>query len=270
MKRTLTLTSYNIQDGLYEDQIVQNIIDMVQEGVDIFCLQETRLIKNDFIVDRMKKELGTQWQSESFLGTDNPKLELGLTILWQSKKLHLLKLEKMLFPKNNYVGVYDKLIRSFFTPMQRGALIASFDIGGVTARITNLHLDMKNGGSRRLNHIAYLTTYLKKYPVKHEIVCGDFNTSVTTTLGKRQKKRVEELLGNEFIDAFPNLKWTFDGASIDPNKYYSSVHKLFIKAGFRLYRKLDYIFVRDMLLIQSTQKIMSGSDHHPLIATVEL
>lgn len=270
MTRHLTLASYNIQDGIYEDLIIQNILQMAQEGVDVFCLQETRQIKEDFIIDRMKKELGNEWQTETLLGNDNPRLELGLTFLWNAKQLELTTLEKILFPKKDFVGVYDQLIRTFFTPMQRGALIAVFKKNGNLLRITNLHLDMKNGPARRLHHVAYIANHLKKNPMKQEIICGDFNTSVTTTFGKRQKKRIEALFGNDFVDAFPDLKWTFDGASIDESTFYRHVHKLFIKAGFRLYRKLDYIFVKHVRLKSTTQNIMPGSDHYPLIITFEV
>ena len=64
--KILTLVSYNIQNGVYEESIIKNIHTLIAEGVDVFCLQETRVIKPKFICDRLKNELGSEWQVEYF------------------------------------------------------------------------------------------------------------------------------------------------------------------------------------------------------------
>ncbi len=266
----LKLASYNIQDGIYEDLIIQNVHRMVSEGVDIFCLQETRIIKPNFIIDRLKAELGDEWQGEYFLGVDNPRLEVGLTILWKSVKLNLQELDKFFLPKLNYVGLYDHFITSVFTPAQRGAMIATFDINGTIVRITNLHLDFKNGAARRRSQVEYLVDHLSKNPVLHEIICGDFNTSVKNGTSKNQKNWIGQSLQNEFVDAFPDLKWTFDGASIDPTRFFSGIHKLLLRLGVRFYRKLDYIFLKNINLTNAKMEQLKGSDHYPLVITFEV
>jgi len=270
MSAKLKLASYNIQDGLYEDLIVDNIHKMVSDGVDIFCLQETRIIKSDFIVERLKKELGNGWRGEYFLGIDNPRTEIGVTILWKSTKLNLQELEKIFLPKLNYVSLYDYFITSFFKPAQRGAMIATFSINGVLLRITNLHLDFKNGTARRMNQVEYLTYHLNKKPTAHhEIIGGDFNTHIPKVTLK-ERNWIISLLGNEFVDAFPNLEWTFDGASIDPKRVFSGLQKILLSLGIRFYRKLDYIFLKNIKLTDAKMENFKGSDHYPLIITFEV
>lgn len=272
MPTEFKLVSYNIQDGIYEDLIIQNIHTLVDDGADIFCLQETRTIKlkPDFIVDRLKAELGNEWQGECFLGIDNPRLEVGLTILWKSTNIHLLGLEKIFLPKSNYVGLYDSLIRYFFIPAQRGAIVATFDINGIKLRIANLHLDFKQGVARRMSQVKYLAAKLGQKSVTHEIICGDFNTSVKNDSARKQKNWVEQILGNEYVEAFPMLKWTFDGASIDPAKFFSSAHKLLLRLGLRFYRRLDYVFVKNLKTTKSKLEKLQGSDHYPLVITFEV
>lgn len=269
MPTKLTLVSYNIQDGIHEDLIVNNIHKMVAEGADIFCLQETRIIKSSFIIDRLKAELGNEWQVESFLGMDNPRTEIGLTLLWKSTNLHLQELEKVLLPKLNYVSLYERCIACVLKPVQRGAMIATFIVNGGLVRITNLHLDFKGGTSRRMSQVEYLALHLsKKSAVLHEIIAGDFNTTGGKASSKYQQNQIERLLGEDFTDAFPDLKWTFDGASVDSGRIFSGLHTLLVRFGARLYRRLDYVFLKNVDVIEAKMEKLKGSDHYPLIITL--
>lgn len=271
MSRKITLVSYNIQDGIHEDLIVENIHKMVRNGVDIFCLQETRVIKPNFIVDRLKTELGDEWQGESFLGVANPRTEIGLTILWKSTKLNLQELEKVLLPKLNYVSLYERCITYILKPTQRGAIIATFNINGVMLRITNLHLDFKGGISRRMSQVEYLALHLSKKPtVPHEIIAGDFNTTGSKASSKKQQNQIEQLFRNDFTDAFPDLGWTFDGVSVDPERIFSSLQNLFVRLGVRLYRRLDYVFLKNIAVAEAKMEKLKGSDHYPLVITFEV
>src|SRR3989344_3107586 len=267
----LKLASYNIQNGVYEESIVKNIHTLVAEGVDVFCLQETRAIKQNFICDRLKNELGGEWQVEYFLGDTNPRIDVGLTMIWKTSKLKLKNLEKILLPKLQSLNFYERYVTSVPKPPQRGAMIASFDVNGSELRITNLHLDWQGGVSQRMNQVEYLTSHLrKKLNVINEVIAGDFNTIGREASSISQRDKIKQIFKNNFIEAFPDLKWTSDGASIDPARCFSNFQKLLVNFGMRFYQRLDYLFVKGIKLKEAKMEKMEGSDHYPLVITFEV
>lgn len=267
----LKLASYNIQNGVYEESIVKNIHTLVAEDVDVFCLQETRVIKQDFICERLKNELGSEWQVEYFLGDKNPRIDVGLTMIWKTAKLKLQNLEKILLPKLESLNFYERYITSVPRPPQRGAMIASFDVNGGELRITNLHLDWQGGVSQRMNQVEYLASHLRKNSnLINEIIAGDFNTIGGEKSSISQRYRIKKILKNNFIEALPDLKWTFDGASIDPARGFSNFQKLLVRFGIRFYQRLDYLFVKGIKLKEAKMEKMEGSDHYPLVIIFEV
>ncbi len=85
------------------------------------------------------------------------------------------------------------------------------------------------------------------------------------------KNTIKKILGNDFIEAFPDIKWTSDGASIDPAIGFSNFQKLLVRFGVRFYQRLDYLFVKGIKLKEAKmEKMMKGSDHYPLVITFEV
>lgn len=268
MPEKLKLVSYNIQNGVHQDAVTRNFRKMADEGVDIFCLQEARTTEQDFIGDRLQTQLGNDWQGEHFLGTDNPRIDLGLSLFWKSAKLQLKELEKVNLPKVEKLGFFERQATSTPKPPQRGAIVATFDINNIPLRITNLHLDWQGGASQRRAQLRFLAAHLKLKPdVAYEIICGDFNTLGRPASAKKQQNEMQRILGEEFTEVFPNLKWTSDGASIDPQKGLSNVQGLLVNLGIRFHQRLDYVFLRGVIVVDANMERVDGSDHYPLVVT---
>lgn len=268
MSEKLRLVSYNIQNGVHQDAVTRNFRKMADEKIDIFCLQEARATEQDFIGDRLQTQLGNEWQGEHFLGTDNPRIDLGLSIFWKSARLQLKELEKVHLPKVEKLGFFERQATSTPKPPQRGAVIATFDVNNTPLRITNLHLDWQGGVSQRMAQLRHLATHLKQKPdVTHEIICGDFNTLGSKASAKKQQNEMQRIIGEDFTEVFPDLKWTSDGASIDPQRGLSNIQGMLVNLGIRFYQRLDYVFVRGVTVVDAKMQRIDGSDHYPLVVT---
>lgn len=271
MPEKLRLASYNIQNGVHRVAIERNVRKLTDDGVDIFCIQEARDIKQDFIGDGLKTQLGGEWQGEHFLGTENPRIDLGLSIFWKTGKLQLKELEKIHLPKVEKLGFFERQVTSTPKPSQRGAIIATFDVNGAPLRVTNLHLDWQGGIPQRITQLKFLASQIKQKPdVAHEVICGDFNTLGRQAVIKAQQNEMQRILGDEFTEVFPDLKWTADGSSIDPQRGLSSIQSLLVNLGIRFYQRLDYVFVKGMTVFDAKMERLDGSDHYPLVVTCSL
>lgn len=270
MSEKLRLVSYNIQNGIHQDSILRNLGKMADENVDIFCLQEVRATQSGFIGDRLATEFGNEWEGQHFLGTDNPRIDLGLSIFWKSKRLQLIELEKVNLPKLEKLSFIEKQVTSIPKPPQRGAIITTFDVSDSPLRITNLHLDWQGGIPHRMAQLRYLVSHLKQKPdVAHEIICGDFNSTGGQDSAKKQQNEMQRILGHDFNEVFPDLNWTSDGVSIDPQRGFSKVQGFLVNLGIRFYQRLDYVFVKGITVTDTKMEKISGSDHFPLVVDFE-
>lgn len=271
MPETLRLVSYNIQNGVHVDNIVRNIGQMQKNGVEIFCTQEARAIQPYFVGDRLEQELGDKWHAEYYLGKDNPRIDLGLGILWNSTKVQLQELERVSLPKLKKLSLIERKVTSVPKPPQRGAIVANFKLNNEPLRITNLHLDWQGGVSHRMTQLEYLISRIKQKPtVSREIICGDFNTTGGQNSAKEQRERIRTILGTNFTEVFPDLEWTSDGVSIDPKRGFSSIQRFLVGLGIRFHQRLDYVFVKGVYVTEAKMERVKGSDHFPLVVTFNL
>lgn len=271
MPEKLKLVSYNIQNGIYADNIARNIGHLKENGAEIFCVQEARKIESYFIGDRLEQELGDKWQGEYSLGTDNPRIDLGLGILWNSAKLQLQELERVPLPKLKNLSLIERQVTSTPKPPQRGAIVAIFNVNGDHLRVTNVHLDWQGGVTQRMAQMQYLVSYLKQKPaIAREIICGDFNTIGRQNSARRQQEQIQRLLGGNFTEVFPDLEYTSDGVSIDPKRGFSKVQRLLVRLGIRFHQRLDYIYVKGLDAANAKMEKVNGSDHYPLVVTLNL
>lgn len=271
MSERLKLVSYNIQNAVHADNIALNVGQMQKNTADIFCLQEARLIDGDFVGDRLTGQLGEKWRGEFYLSTDNPSIDLGLGILWNSTKLRLQELERVPLPKLKKLSFIESLPTSSPNPPQRGAMVATFTLDGQPIRISNLHLDWQGQAAHRMDQLKYIVSHLGQKPgVDAEIICGDFNTAGSQNSARKQQNEIKAILGEGFTEAFPDLRWTSDGASIDPARGLSNIQGLLVNLGIRFYQRLDYVFVKGLSVTDARMEKIDGSDHYPLVVTFEV
>src|SRR5579859_7410891 len=93
------IVTYNIEYGSQHEKIFENIIQMVKDGVDVFCLQEVINIKNEtFFIDTLLNKLGSSWGAAYNIGKEDGRLSLGNALLWNKKKFSIISNEKILLP----------------------------------------------------------------------------------------------------------------------------------------------------------------------------
>ena len=249
----LKIVTYNIHHGLRVKEVAANLKKLAAEEVTVFCLQELfELEGQPSVLEILLAALGDGWKSETFLepGTFN----MGVGILWKADVIEPLTIERLLLPRLSKFNVYETIlergiIRWVNEPPQRAALIGTFKLNGRLLRITNVHLDCHGHFSQRAKQLTYLAAHLKSLPsVDREIICGDFNTIGLEVLSKNQEKKIRGLLGPEFINAYPYATPTFNN----------------------LAQRLDYIFVKNMKVREAKVLKLKGSDHFPLVASLEI
>ena len=151
MSDSFKIATYNIQHGTNSEQITENIVQLAQDGVSLFCLQEVRHHPNKtFIVDALLNKLGSGWRAEYLVSSKT--FDLGLCTLWDSRKISATGFEQIFLPKLSKVRLYEKLYlklhrkiekvdNKMIVPETKAALIGEFMFKGKLIRVTNTHLD---------------------------------------------------------------------------------------------------------------------------------
>jgi endonuclease/exonuclease/phosphatase family metal-dependent hydrolase len=252
MSHNLKVVSYNIHMGQEPQAVVKNIQKFASEGVKLFCLQEVRQEwKKVSIVELLLKTLGEDWQAEYFLSNKPNSFDYGLCMIWHSSELEPVSFQPIALPALEELKTWEKVFelykRKDSGPIQRGALIGTFKMGGKVIRVSTAHLDWQGGFGQRASQIKFIKdNFLSHSKVDYEIVCGDFNT-----LGyfsrKRQAQQIELLLGEGFKSSF--------------TKTYST---------FTPKQQLDYIYVKGFSIQGAEVCKVRGSDHFPVMATLKL
>ena len=247
----IKLVSYNLDHSSKKNKLVQNIRKLSLLGTNIFCFQEIRTGNPDeFIGNAILDALGSDWKGE-FLISENSKNDYGLGIIWNSSELELDNFQALDFPLLPQLFHLDRLVEQYLlsgdaTPVKRAALIATFQINGQQFRLSNVHADWHGGFEHRFNQIQFLLNHLKTSDIKSEIICGDFNT-IGLFRSYKQIKKIQELLGSEFINFFPKHRIT-------------SIHG----------QRLDHVFARNFNQNSAKVHLMLGSDHFPIMVSMTL
>lgn len=241
------------------------------KGVAIFCLQEVVHHPNqEFIVTSLLKRLGKDWSAQSHVDQGESWLGMGTCIIWNQKKLHLQKTEKILLPINQHIALHESI---FFTLIAgeslvfpRRAIIGTFKFQNTSIRVTNIHLDHIGGPKQRKKQLVHLRSKLgEKTP--YDIICGDFNTFDLLKSG-RETEALQATLGAQYEDVSKNSGWTADLYNVNFDRAFA-LFKFFIRF-FRIHvrRKLDYIWAKGLTKVSLEKLDLTGSDHLPLIATL--
>ncbi|MBU0578642.1 hypothetical protein KKE34_01425 [Patescibacteria group bacterium] len=273
--KKLAIAIYNIQFSLHPEKIEKNIRRMAEDKVFIFCLQEVVAYKNsDFIINNLLKKLGGHWKAICHVGRKKSLLGVGNCIIWNSKKIELIKSQKRLLPYSKTLAIHEKifsyLASGITIPIQRRVIIGEFKFNGEYIRISNIHLDHNGGLKNRLKQLKYFLKILHKdKSISKDIICGDFNCFDLLKTG-RENTELKIILGDEYIDASSNICWNADLFYIDTTGG-SKLFKYFIrKFNIHIKRRLDYIFVRNIAVSSCKKLPLKGSDHDPIIAHLSI
>lgn len=246
-----TIVTYNIFDGRNTERIITNILQLIQNGASVICLQEVRQVyRNVEFATLLAERLPKHFSSKYFLEGDARWFDYGLGILWDDNVFSSSAFHQLPLPEQSHLTFWNKLFYWILglepKIIKRGALIGTFTCGTKKIRVTNLHLDFQGGNSHRANQLISLTDFLAtQEPVEYEIVCGDFNT--LGLFGKKNKVlTLEQQLGNKFQSALSGP--------------YSSA----------LMQQLDYIFLKNLDVRKAQILKLKGSDHRPLLAELNL
>lgn len=271
MNSALSVATYNIEYSRRPQLLIKTIVQMIQNGVNVFCFQEIlRLPENEFIVDVLLKELGKNWKLEYFVGDEGNYQDVGVGILWNESILKLQKIEKINLPKMKKYFLLDRLVlRSvgfIDTPLQNRAIVGTFTLNGHSLRIISLRLDTAGGTKNRIKQVQYLLDFIKDRPkVEYEIICGDFNTIDPFKTGEEAKTMRSLFDIYSFTDATKDIIWSADIYNSDFGEKPGLVKKVIKYLNVHVRRKLDYIWSKNLQVINSQKIDSKASDHHPII-----
>lgn len=260
----IVLASYNILHGHHSNLIIKNIKFLIAKDANVICLQETDLLFKKSLNNLLKKEL-RDWKVRYF----HTGIACNLAIVWNDRLLKLKNIRPILLPTLPKPSITQRLLRS--TQLyKRGALSAHFLVNGKAVRVTNAHLGWEGGIKHRMRQLRYLREFLNKEQVDHGILSGDFNTFAPAMFRRIQKKKVEQILGKEWINALPDLKWSCDISYVVPQDGWGKAVKLCRLLHIKMRSLLDYMFIYNMKIISAEMFDLPGSDHRPQLGRFEL
>ncbi len=263
---TITCATYNILHGYHREMVLNNIRFLIDEGADVICLQEAEI--------RFKGALRKFLGQKELVGWDIHSEHGGfggnVAILWRSDKLKLARTKIIELPKLRISPTLQRLkvpqLKRFDT--NRLALVGFFEFGGQTVQVTSAHIAWEGGNRHRMRQIRHLREALEEEYADVRILAGDFNTLAPRALRRIHERRVEQVLGVDYINALPKLSWSYDISHADPSDglgFLPTLHR----AGVRFRARLDYIFATNVVVTSSGMHDLPGSDHRPLVAVFE-
>jgi endonuclease/exonuclease/phosphatase family metal-dependent hydrolase len=244
------LATYNILHGHYKGHILANLKILFDKGVDVICLQEAEIPFEEPLNNFLRQF--PDWSVRFF----HEGSAANLAIVWNTTKMELKHVEEVLLPRPD---------RSC---CQRAVQVATFNVEGKSFRISNAHLSWEGGYSHRFKQLEFLKEELKKVKVDHEIICGDFNTFAPATFRNIQKRKVQDVLGDEWVNALPDLKWSCDVSFSYEKDTFHIISVILTKLGFKLRSCLDYVFIKNLKVTAGEMLDLPGSDHRPLFVSI--
>ncbi len=262
----LTCATYNILHGYHRDMILKNIRFLMDQGVDVICLQEAEVRFEDTLRKFLAQKGLTVWRMESA----HAGYGGNVALLWRSDRLRLVRTKLIHLPKLRTSSRLQRLkmprLRRF--DASRAALVGFFETDGRVFQVTSAHVAWEGGSGHRMRQIKHLREILEKDAADVRIVAGDFNTLAPRSLGRMHEKRVERALGSQYVNALPRLAWSYDISHADPSDglgFLPALHR----AGVRFRTRLDYIFGTNVAVVSSAMHDLPGSDHRPLVAVFD-
>lgn len=267
MTGRLTVVTYNIRNGEWQNELAGSLRYLMNQGTDLFCFQEVR---DAHTVKNISTCLGKDWEYLDYLPSPASPYDYGLAMFWNASRLRLKKSDRLALPAVSSLTLTEKLYDAYMIRgariIRRGALFGTFSVSGTEFRIATTHLDWHGGILQRMAQLQNIRAYLKKGHVRHEVICGDFNTLGNRAAVGKQQLVIRNILDG-YDDVFPDVRWTIflDFNRRDPIGLFQ---KLLSRLGIRFYRRFDYAFVRGFRVLEALPEYLSGSDHIPLLMTL--
>lgn len=260
----ITIATYNILHGYHTKFILSTIKALIEKGTTVICLQEAEVSFEKILNEFLQVQKLDSWKAYYVhFGPGG-----NLAFIWDGATLELQDIQTVLLPV--IAPVFMQRIKNHNTALQRVAMVARFAINGQSIRITNVHLAWEGGNRHRLKQLKYLKEHLNTFKINTDIIAGDFNTFLPQYFYKIQQHKIESLLGKEYINILPNLTWTCDITYTAPQDKWETIAKICKMLKVKLRSKLDYIFVRNAIIVSTEMLDLPGSDHRPLIATFQI
>lgn len=255
----LTVATYNVLHAYHRKQIEENIRTLINGGVDVLCIQEAEL--------PIEKLVPAHWGLRYFLAEGRGCF---LAITWDASKLTLQESKEIILPSLSRPGFTQKLTGYRAENIQRGALVAWFQLGDKSIQVINAHLAWEGGTRHRLDQLRFLLKNTHAISCDARVLMGDFNTFIPAALRRIQERKIEETLGKAWINVLPDLPWSCDVSHTDPQDGFEVFRVILQTLHLKMRSRLDYIFAQNINVGHAKMLDLPGSDHRPLIATLRV
>lgn len=256
----LSVLTYNV---LY-NQAFNRLGDILNETKpDIICLQE---IDTDEVNLKQIEKYGYKLADYSNSFIRFGKI-YGVATFYNSKICNFLRSSSFQLPRSIYetILVIIRFLRGGNKP--RTVLRTDFRIIGSKINIVtyNTHLGVMESNQARVKRMKKIVNFIENHKKMPTVIAGDLNYHPYA------RKQLEELMkSNGFYEATSVINYTMRlTSSGGKQEQYNWIQRFLSKIIQKLYSnyfKLDYMFYKNLKLIQIKRIESNLSDHYPIIA----
>lgn len=259
----LTFLTYNV---LYNRGYLELKESVKKYLPDIICLQEVETDENN--LRRLEKlDFKLADYSNSFIKFGKI---FGVATFYKQSKLEFVQSNVIDLPKTIY-DVVLFLLRGGNRP--RTVLCTEFRDVKKSAKVMiyNTHLTPIAANGTRIKQIRETLESLNVYDVKKNtavIITGDFN------FYPWGRKRLEELMSEYNLkEATKNIPYTIQYSSDGKLERYNLIQRFGTRlatAFFSNKLKVDYVFYKNLTLLDTTRLTIRHSDHFPVVSRFKI
>lgn len=248
---TFSLLTYNLYFSHAREDFIRTILPAHKP--DIVCLQE--IATDDATLQKLETASYRLADfSNSFIKFGKI---FGVATLYNSKTLNHIESNTFKLPRS-YYELFLILLRGGNNPRTVLKTEFSDNINQKKLTIYNTHLSPLATNSLRAKQVEGVFQYASSHK-SHEslIITGDLNYAYG-------RKRLESLLHEYSLkEATNTISYTFDGV-----KFYSNfIERIILK--FLKKTKNDYIFYRNLKILETKRLDIQSSDHFPILTRFE-
>lgn len=273
---TFKAGTYNILHSYNPSKIAENLKLMAGEGVDIFALQEVVMEEGKpFIGEVILKSLGSKWRIIDSLCDVVPGRKWGTAIVYNSSRFKLLSSKSILPKKMEHLSPVQFLLSVIIMGGKgivypRSFINAKLSIDNKILYFSSIHPDFFASSGYRINQLKFfLVEKFKTKQNEYEVICGDFN-NIDLLGTKKEVAQIKNTLGEDFVDATDEIPWSVNIFNVSENHatpLFIMLKKIF---PFKLHKKIDYIWTKNIEVLSSKSFDLTGSDHLPLVTYLRL
>lgn len=256
-----SLLTYNVLYNKAFDKLGK-IIDI--SSPDIICLQEIDTNENNLKnIEKFGYKLADF--SNSFI---NLGKIYGVATFYNPNKIKFMESTTLQLPRSIYemILLIIRILRGGNKP--RTVLKTDFQLNnGAKITIYNTHLTVISTNQARVKQIKTIVDFIKNHIELPLIITGDLNYHPYA------RKQLEELMKKHNLqEATSNINYTMQlssGKFANYNLFQKITSKL-IQIIFKDRFKLDYMFYKNLKMIETKRIDIQFSDHFPIIATFKV